>query len=45
MANVVTKVRKALQHKLVKFLPIVDPELGPEFLQQIKIHYSKDVDP
>jgi hypothetical protein len=44
MANVATKVRKVLQHKLVKFLRIVDPELGPKFLQQIKIHYSKDVD-
>lgn len=34
-----------MQHGLVKLLPIVDPKLGPEFLQQIKIHYSNNVDP
>jgi hypothetical protein len=45
MANVATKTKEALQHKLVKLLPIVDPKLGPKFLQQIKIHYSKNVDP
>jgi hypothetical protein len=27
----------------VKLLPIVDLELGPKFLQEIKIHYSNDI--
>jgi hypothetical protein len=39
MANTISKAREALQHRRVKLLPIVDPKLGPEFLQQIKIHY------
>jgi hypothetical protein len=45
MANSISKAKKALQHRLVKLLPIADPKLGPEFFQQIKIHYSKKIDP
>jgi hypothetical protein len=44
MVNVATKAREVLQHGLVKLLPIFDLELGPKFLQQIKIHYSNNVD-
>jgi hypothetical protein len=45
MTDVVTKAKKVLQHGLAKLLPIVDPELGFKFLQQIKIHYSNNVHP
>jgi hypothetical protein len=40
MVDATSKAREALQHKLVKLLPITNPKLGHEFLQQIKIHYS-----
>ncbi len=45
MANVTSKAKEDLQHRLLKLLPIVDLELGPKFFQQIKIHYSNNVDP
>jgi hypothetical protein len=44
MANTISKAREALQHRLVKLLPNANPKLGPKFLQ-IKIHYSKKIDP
>jgi hypothetical protein len=44
MADVARKTRIVLQHELVNLLPIADLELGREFLQQIKIHYSNNVD-
>jgi hypothetical protein len=36
MVNVGAKTIKVLQHGLVKLLTIVNHELGPKFLQQIK---------
>jgi hypothetical protein len=36
MVDATSKAREALQHKLVKLLPITNPKLGQEFLQQIK---------
>jgi hypothetical protein len=45
MANTISKAREVLQHRIVKLLPIPNPKLGPKFLQQIKIHYSKNIDP
>jgi len=44
MVDATLKAREALQHKLVKLLPITNPKLGHEFLQQFKIHYSKNID-
>jgi CRISPR/Cas system CSM-associated protein Csm5 (group 7 of RAMP superfamily) len=45
MANAISKAKKDLQHKLMKLIPIANLEFGPEFFQQIKIHYSNNVDP